>query len=150
MAGEERLKKLGIALVVMLVLAVVGFTLYQAFTGKGEIGQAVVFGLLGLSALGLVRVFIFSSAQRALGAEDFILVIILIGFPLVMLFALEKLGFDLFSIIQVSKEGITFNIFNLKGNILDWIKQNLTIVSIALLVLFIWRDKVTNAIRRMF
>ena len=80
----DKIRRLGIGLAIMLVIAVIGFSAYRAFTGESSISQTVVFAFLGLTALGLVRAFIASGEQK-LTVEDFLFVIILIGMPIVVL-----------------------------------------------------------------
>lgn len=142
MAFSDKGQKLGIGIAVMLVIAVVGFSLYQTYTGEAKLSQAFVFGLLGIAALGLVRVFI-SSGDEKLSAQSLIQFILLIGAPITLLFLLPKLGINLFSTVGPSLGASgSFNInFAVEGGLIEWIKNNLLISSLILIGLFYWIEK---------
>ena len=127
---SDKFEKFGMGLVVMLIIAVVGFSLYQAYTGKAEINQVFGFGLLGLSALGLVRFFI-ASGEKTLTMEDFISAAILTGTPIVALFMLPKVGINLFSIAPLVGASGNFDVnFALQGALFELIKNNLLITGL--------------------
>lgn len=143
----NRAEQLGIGIAVMLIIAIVGFKLYESFTGKTEIGQVFVFGLLGISALGLVRLFI-ASGEKTLTAEDFISIIILIGAAPTALFLMPKFGINLFSAVNIGGSA-NFDVnVNLTGNVIEWIRKNVFIVSAALIALFVYRKKIAGFIGR--
>ncbi len=135
--AQDRGTKFIIGLVVMLAIAIVGFSLYQSITGVSKITQPIAIGLLTLSALGLMRFFI-ASGEKTLTFEDGISALILVVAPIAALFLLPKIGINLFSIAEplVSAAG-SFNIdFVLEGSIIDFIKNNLLLVSTGLFGLY--------------
>ena len=134
---EERTRKFVMSLVVMLVLAIVGFSAYQSFTGVAKLTQPIAFGLLGLAALGLVRVFI-ASGESTLNFENAVMIFVLIGAPIAALFYLPKVGINLFSSVGplVGASG-NFDInIALEGTLIDMIKNNLLVFTGILVALY--------------
>lgn len=132
----DKWEKFGIGLVIMLIVAIVGFQLYRAYTGESTINQVIVFGLLGLSALGLVRFFI-SSGEKTITAEDFISTLVLVAVPLLILFYSSKIGLNLFSVAPLFGASGAFNVeFGLQGSVIDWIKANLFVTTIIIAAVY--------------
>lgn len=144
--ASDKGKKLIIGLAVMVLIAVVGFSLYQTFTGNSSIGQTFVFILLGLAAFGMVR-FGIATNDRSLSMENFISLLILIGAPITLLILLPKIGINLFSIVGESTTR-TISLADFEGGIIGWIKDNLYLTMGLLVLLYAFKDKIKKIFRR--
>src|SRR3990167_8494881 len=133
---------LGIAVAVLV--AVVGFSLYQAVTGNSSINQVIVFIFLGIMAYGLINAGLFAR-EKTLDAENFILIVLMIGVPIAMIFLLKSFGFDLFSAVSIG--GTASVNIELTGSVMEWIKNNLGLFSIGLILLIAFRERIAKGIR---
>lgn len=138
--GAKFILGLSIAVVVM----VIGFLFYQTYVGDTEIGTVFLFLLLGITAIGLVKLGISTSDTR-LDLNNFIPVIILISAPIVLLFLLSKLGINLFSTFGIS--GSINTELNFTGSIADFIRNNLFLISVSLIALYLLRNKIVKGVK---
>lgn len=151
---ESRTTKLILALVIIVALGLVGFTLYQAFTGVGEIGTVVLFLFISIIAIGLVKLGI-SSNDTKLDLNNFVPLLLMISTPIVLFFVFDKLGIKIFSMV-----GSIFSTFgvsgavnidvNFTGSVVDFIRKYLLFFVIGVVVLFWQRENITKGLRETF
>ena len=143
---EGKGTKLLLGLVIAIVTGLIGFSLYQTYIGEGEISSTFLFLFLGIVSVGLVLLGI-ATRESKMSLDTLIPLILMIGTPIVVLFLLPKLGIHLFSTLGISG-GVNVEL-NFTGSVAEFIKKNLLVISLILIGLYIWKDKITRGVKSL-
>ena len=148
--AEGKGAKILTGLVVMILITLVGLVMYRAFLGESTINFVVFIILAAFLAFGLLRWGLISQ-ETTLSANTFISLVIVTATPIVLFILLPKLGFNFFSITD-SVLGVSGNFsaeFDITGTAGEWVKNNIGWFITGLILLYIFRDKITRGVKSL-
>lgn len=151
---ESRTTKLILGLAIIIAIGLIGFTLYQAFTGVGEIGTVVLFLFISIISIGLVKLGI-SSNDTKLDLNNFVPLLLMISVPIVLFFVFDKLNIKIFSMVgslfsSFGVQGAVNIDVNFTGTVSEYIKQHLIWFVAGVVLLFWQRENITRKIKELF